>query len=555
MQPSFSTHQTFLDQALDRRPLMMPPQTLLSKAIASMSEAGVSYTLIVEQQHLLGIITERDVVKFTANQRVLPGVTLSQVMTQDLITVCCDRVSNIFDLLTVLRSHKIRHLPITDEQGQFLGVVTPESLSAILINQQMQQEMWQRQQAEEQLRQVNENLEVKVAARTLALTKVNNQLKQEILIRTTAEAEIRRLNAELEHRVEERTAQLAASNQELQQTIAHLQLTQQELIHSEKMAALGQLVAGVAHEINTPLGAICSSVQNIADFLNQSLELLPPFFQNLSQERYADFLTLLQKSTQTSPQLSFKEKRQIKKDFIYQLEAQGIKNADTIADTLVDLGIYDTIEPFLPLLKAPEGKNILNVAYQVASLQKSTHIIKTATDRAAKVVFALKNYAHHDHSGEKVRTHITEGIETVLTLYHNQLKRGVETIRHYQKDVPALLCYPDELNQVWTNLIHNALQAMKYKGSLIIDVKRQADDVCVSITDSGEGIQPEILPKIFEPFFTTKPVGEGSGLGLNIVKKIVEKHQGKIKVQSLLGKTTFTVCFPLEIELEEQSYV
>jgi signal transduction histidine kinase len=112
--------------------------------------------------------------------------------------------------------------------------------------------------------------------------------------------------------------------------------------------------------------------------------------------------------------------------------------------------------------------------------------------------------------------------------------------------VPSILCYPDELNQVWTNLVHNALQAMVYKGVLRVDVTRDARNLLVSITDSGEGISPEIMPKIFEPFFTTKPAGEGSGLGLDIVRKIVEKHQGTIDVASIPGQTTFTICLPLD---------
>ncbi|MEI2582501.1 sensor histidine kinase [Scytonema sp. PRP1] len=227
-----------------------------------------------------------------------------------------------------------------------------------------------------------------------------------------------------------------------------------------------------------------------------------------------------------------------------QLESQSIDNADSLASTLVNLGACDDIQPFLPLLKAPDVQKFLKITYDFASVWKSTKTITTTTDRAAKVVFALKTYAHYDHSGEKVQVNITEGIETVLTLYHNQLKHGVKVIRNYS-EVPPILCYPDELNQVWVNLIHNALQAMDYKGILKIDVTRQELYVLVSITVNGEGIPAEIIPKIFEPFFTTKPAGEGSGLGLNIVKRIMEKHQGKISVESRVGETRFTVSLPV----------
>jgi signal transduction histidine kinase len=179
------------------------------------------------------------------------------------------------------------------------------------------------------------------------------------------------------------------------------------------------------------------------------------------------------------------------------------------------------------------------------TLQKSTNTIITATDRAAKIVFALKNYARYDHSGEKVFANITEGIETILTLYHNQLKLGIEIIRNYQPNLPSLWCYPDELNQVWTNLIHNAIQAMENTGTITIDINHQPENLTISISDTGPGIPPEILPHIFEPFFTTKPAGLGSGLGLDIVNKIIEKHTGKITVATQPGRTTFTITLPL----------
>lgn len=373
---------------------------------------------------------------------------------------------------------------------------------------------------------------------------------EEVLARVETHLALRSLQKSLL----EKNDELAKTNVELTTTLQQLQATQEELIQSEKMAALGQLVAGIAHEINTPLGAIGGSVENIADFFTDKLEELPKFLQQLSPERERDFFTLLHTSTQQPNTLSTREKRQFKRALTQQLEEKAIENADNIASILVDLGIYDTIEPLLPLLKDPQSKTLLNTAHRLASVQKSTKTISTATHRAAKIVFALKSYARYDATGEKVEANIIDGIETVLTLYQNQFKQGIEVSKHYDNSLPCILCYPDELNQVWINLIHNALQAMNNKGTLTINVVQENTRVVISITDSGKGISPETQSKIFEPFFTTKAIGEGSGLGLYIVKKVIDKHVGAIEVESMPGQTTFTVSLPIT-RLEKRSHV
>jgi signal transduction histidine kinase len=340
---------------------------------------------------------------------------------------------------------------------------------------------------------------------------------------------------------------LQTKNEELSKTLDELKATQSKLVQSEKMALLGQLIAGIGHEINNPLGAIRASIDNIAHFVDRDLETLPKFLQQLSSERQQDFFALLHKSNQQEMTFSSRERRQLKKGLIRQLEFQNVANSDIIADILVDLGIYDEIEGFLPLLQDSYSQAILNMAYQFTSLKKSTKTISTATDRAAKIVFSLRSYARYDATSEKVEVNITEGIETVLTLYQNQLKQGVEVIKIYA-NLPPVFCYPDELNQVWTNLIHNALQAMDYKGILTINATQEDTKVIITITDTGKGIPMEVQDKIFEPFFTTKPTGEGSGLGLDIVQKIIEKHEGEIEVESMPGKTTFTVSLPIKLK-------
>ncbi|HIK33985.1 MAG TPA: GHKL domain-containing protein [Oscillatoriales cyanobacterium M59_W2019_021] len=382
---------------------------------------------------------------------------------------------------------------------------------------------WQLQIANRRLSAANEKLE-----------QANQQLAR-------ANIQLEDYSQTLEVRVKERT-------QELQNTLDRLKATQDELVQSEKMAALGQLVAGVAHEINTPLGAINSSVRNLSNFWKDYLEKLPEFFRNLSDDRQSDFLSLIQKSSQQDANLSTREQRKIKRELTEKLKVAQVPNATAIANTLVSIGVHNDLEKLLPLLKDVNSQTILKTAYQFANVQTSTKTIVTAAERAGKIVFALKTYARYDRTGQKTKANIIEGIETILTLYQNQLKHGVEVVRNFDSSLPKISCYPDELNQVWTNLIHNALQAMDNKGKLVIDACQTDGKIEVSITDSGAGISPEVLPKIFQPFFTTKPPGEGSGLGLDIVRKIIEKHQGTIEVDSVPGKTKFTVSLPINLE-------
>lgn len=317
-----------------------------------------------------------------------------------------------------------------------------------------------------------------------------------------------------------------------------------QIVESEKMALLGHLIAGVAHEINTPLGAIGAAVSNISATLNGVMDSLPVFFRNLPEEFQSTFLQLIRRSISPASPLSAKEERICRTALRKELDGEKIDGADRIAETLVMMGVYDQIEPLLPMLHHPQGRACLEMAYKLSGLGRSATIITTAADRAGKIVFALKNYAHYDRSGERILSNITEGIETVLMLYHNQLKRGIVVQREYEA-VPDILCRPDELNQVWTNLIHNAIHAMDHKGTLIIAVGPHEEGIKVSVTDSGKGVSPELREKIFEPFFTTKSAGEGSGLGLHIVRQIVESHAGKIRVgSSREGGATFEVTLP-----------
>jgi signal transduction histidine kinase len=348
----------------------------------------------------------------------------------------------------------------------------------------------------------------------------------------------------LETRVIERTQALDDRNQVLAQTLKQLQSTQAELIESEKMVALGHLVSGIAHEINTPLGAIQASAGNMTKALQDALAQLPQIVQRLTLQQQADFFELLHQALQGKAPLTSSESRPLRRALTQELNAHGFDNARQLADRLVELGILSGVEPFVSLLKSAEGTWALQLIYNLSRIQGNSQNIQKAVERASKIVFALKSYARFDHSGEKQLVPLVEGIETVLELYRSQLKHGIEVVRHYET-IPEFWGYPDELVQVWTNLTHNAIQAMNGKGILEIVATVQHDRVVVQMIDSGSGIPQDVQAKIFTPFFTTKPQGEGSGLGLSISQTIIEKHAGHIEVNSQPGRTVFTIYIPL----------
>jgi signal transduction histidine kinase len=246
----------------------------------------------------------------------------------------------------------------------------------------------------------------------------------------------------------------------------------------------------------------------------------------------------------SKPIFSSSEKRPLKRQITDQLKEYEVDNARNIADLLIDIGVVKEIESYLPLLRHEKVSWILELAYNLTRLLINNKTILTSVEKASKVVFALKNYARFDASEEKHLAQVQDGIETVLEIYHNQLKQNIEIVRHYQ-DVPEILCYPDELIQVWTNLIHNGIQAMKQGGRLTLTIALENEGIKVEVADSGSGIPTHLKDKIFEAFFTTKPTGEGSGLGLHISQKIIDKHNGTIAVVSEPGDTKFTIWLPL----------
>ncbi|NNM67076.1 MAG: PAS domain S-box protein, partial [Spirochaetales bacterium] len=383
---------------------------------------------------------------------------------------------------------------------------------------------------------------------SLYLSRVFDPQRSEFIVETfcediseilKAEQAILQLNQDLERKVSERT-------QHLEIALSDLRTAQEHLVQSEKLAALGQLIAGIAHEINTPLGAISASNENILSLLKKVLENLPWLMQVLTLEQRASFYQLYELGSREIVLISSAELRQKRKNLTIFLERHGIPPEADFIDNLADLGIEGELEKFLPLLKDPLGQDAVRMINEMLSMERSCSIINEASDKAAKVVLALKTFSHQEQSESFQSLRVQEGLETVLTLFQNKIKLGVEVVRRYDFNDP-IMGYPDKLNQVWTNLISNALQAMEYKGTLEVVVRKEESFVLVEIVDSGPGIPEEIQNKIFEPFYTTKKPGEGSGLGLDISRTIVLEHKGAITFKSVPGHTVFSVRLPVVI--------
>lgn len=337
---------------------------------------------------------------------------------------------------------------------------------------------------------------------------------------------------------------LHAKNLELASTIDQLQKTQTELIDAEKLAVLGQLIASIAHEINTPLGVISSSIRYIQTFAQEQFWQWGTTWQQYDTSQRHQLRSLVKQAAHGSLLLSTRERRQRRKQLQQQLRDQGIENALAIAPLLVDLNQTE-ITDLVPLLGQSQAQEFLQVAYQLSTLQTSIVQITEATNRAAKIVKALRSYAHRDSITEFAAVDVVETMETVLTLYQNQLKHGIEVVRHYDPVLPQVWGDGDRLHQVWNNIIRNALQAMPQGGTLTIAIAATATQLHIQITDTGVGIPPAVLPRIFQPFFTTRSQGEGTGLGLDIAHQIVQQHQGDICATSQPGQTTFTIELPI----------
>ena len=354
-----------------------------------------------------------------------------------------------------------------------------------------------------------------------------------------------------------RIRDLIQQHYELTQALVHVMTTRVREFtalqqQNEKMMALGKLSAGLAHELNNPAAAIVRGSIS----LKKHLQLLPETFkeviaikmtgQQVDAVNNKMFEVLARPE---KPVLTLMQKTEKEDELVDCLMDHDIENASELAENFVEFGFSDEdMEEFTRIIPAPYLSPVLNWINNNLVTEKMVNDIQDASQRIADLVSAVKNFTHMDRGSDKEYTDIHSGIRNTLTMLKHKFKKGnVELIEAYDTSLPPVKALVGELNQVWTNLIDNALDAMEInkKGILRIKTEREREFVKVSVTDNGQGIDDEIKSKIFDPFFTTKDIGKGTGLGLDVVMRIVKQHQGSIKVNSVPGNTTFIVCFPI----------
>ncbi len=398
-----------------------------------------------------------------------------------------------------------------------------------------------------------------------AIVDDNGKVKEIIAVgndsteKKNAEELIINYNKILETEVKNRTEQLQKQSEQLQEKNIKLKNeinerenaekilkdAQSKLIESEKMVSIGRLSAGIAHELNTPLGAIGSTNTTLQDGFNKLIRKFMTIEVDFGKykNQVDEIINMISKSN--IKVISSRERRELKKEIKNDLSEKDIYNSHELANFLVEIGITDNYNNYIEMLTSEKSQDIVMYISMVNSIIQGLTVIDTAVKQSSRIAYALREYARDSENKQIETTNIRQTLETALILYGNKIKHGIELVLTLD-DTPKIQCYPNELIQVWANMIHNADQAMEGKGRLEIKLTCDDNDIIVEFRDSGCGIPKEIQKKIFEPLFTTKPVGVGTGLGLDISHRIICRHHGNIEVESEVGKgTAFIIRIPI----------
>jgi len=341
--------------------------------------------------------------------------------------------------------------------------------------------------------------------------------------------------------------ELMKKNRELEQAYLQQEVT---LRQSEKLATLGKLSAGIAHELNNPASAAVRGAEqlknNISDLQKTQFKLGKLSLSDEQLEKVKALNEMFYEKSKQPNELDPLTRSDLENEMEEWLEGKGLNNCWELASTIVNTGFTKeelnnltrifTNEQF-PVVVSSVGNNFIT--------DSLTEEIKQSADRITQIVQALKSYTYLDQAPVQ-SVDIHEGLNSTLVMLRSRLKKGISVKREYSENLPRIQAYGSELNQVWTNILDNAVDAMNENGRITIKTYKENQHLVVEIKDSGPGIPEDIQSKIFDPFYTTKPVGKGTGMGLNISHNIiVQKHKGEIKVKSKPGETCFQIKLPI----------
>lgn len=332
------------------------------------------------------------------------------------------------------------------------------------------------------------------------------------------------------------------------ETLDLLRETQNQLVETTKVAALGQLVSSIAHEINTPIGAIKSTNLNIRNRILELVENGSKKIRNLDEPVFEMVVQFLREELRESPELSTREERILRKKWEKEFKDLGLDEPELAANIFSVLKIKELPERYTHLFKGTQARDVLNVVQLMGGIHSESGIIERSIEKTSKIIQTLRAYAGGITQDEKTSIDLGKEMDLVLKLYSNRIQNGI-TINKIYSPCPEIVCKREKIQQVLSNILHNAISALKEEGTIEIELKEETREgqkgIGLSIRDNGPGIPPGIQEKIFTPFVTDKNLGEGIGLGLYVSRQILQEHNGSIRFESSPGNTVFKIFLPV----------